>query len=199
MVAAHKNTTIRQRQILDAAKKVIVKYGSENVTIKRIAKEVGISEGALYRHFRSKLEVLSLLVDDARNVLLADVERAYTGSFNSIDDLERIIMELMFGTIQRNGASFQVIAEIVSLGNKRLNDEVYKVIGEYTGRIKEILSAGVKAGVIRPTIDLDATAILFFSIAQGLASIWTLSHYDFDIEQRCKSLWDVFREGIVTR
>jgi hypothetical protein len=32
--------------------KLIIEYGSENVTVRRIAKEIGVS-GAIYRHFRA--------------------------------------------------------------------------------------------------------------------------------------------------
>ena len=41
-------SNIRQDQIIDAARKLVVKYGSEHVTVGKIAREVGISEGAIY-------------------------------------------------------------------------------------------------------------------------------------------------------
>ena len=41
MVRKYESTEVRQRQIVDAARKVIIKYGSEHVTVKRIAREVG--------------------------------------------------------------------------------------------------------------------------------------------------------------
>ncbi|MBI2858460.1 MAG: helix-turn-helix transcriptional regulator, partial [Chloroflexi bacterium] len=46
------STLVRRTEIIEAAKKIIVKFGSEHVTIKRLASEVGISQGAIYRHFR---------------------------------------------------------------------------------------------------------------------------------------------------
>ncbi len=47
VVTQHRSTVVRQRQIINAARKVIFKYGSEHVTVRRIAKEIGVSEGAL--------------------------------------------------------------------------------------------------------------------------------------------------------
>src|SRR4030042_2084607 len=76
MVQKRRRSWIRQEQIIDAARKLAVKYGSEHVTVGRIAKEVGISEGAIYRHFTSKSDILSGLADRIAEDLLADITRS---------------------------------------------------------------------------------------------------------------------------
>jgi DNA-binding transcriptional regulator YbjK len=45
-IREYKNTFLRQQEIIDAAGSVIVKYGSGYLTIRKIAKEVVIAEGA---------------------------------------------------------------------------------------------------------------------------------------------------------
>ena len=199
MVLAYKNTEVRRRQIISAARKLIVKYGSEHVTVRRMAKEIGVSEGAIYRHFKSKRDVLSFLVDDIENTLIADIDKNYAAGVSALETLERIISDHMSSIEQRKGVSFQVIAEIISLGDKRLNKKIYDVINRYIGRIKDILSEGVKAGAIRQDIDLDATATLFFGMTQGLVNVWALSNYSFNLEQRYASIWSVFREVVIQR
>ena len=52
MVQSHKNTAVRKDQIVAASKRLIIRRGSENLTLIAIAKEVGLSEGELYRHFK---------------------------------------------------------------------------------------------------------------------------------------------------
>ena len=54
MAQGRKSTMVRKKQIMDAARKLIMRSGSEHVTIKNMAKEVGISDSAIYRHFKSK-------------------------------------------------------------------------------------------------------------------------------------------------
>ncbi len=193
------NTLVRQKQIVAAARKVIIKYGSEHVTVRRIAKEVGVSEGAIYRHFKSKKDVLSLLIDDIENTLLPEVELSPLGSPRTGEMLERIIKNHMARVVERKGVSFQVIAEIVSFGDKGLNRKVYGLINKYTGRIRDIFAEAVKAGVIREDIDLEATATLFFGMTQGLVNSWTLSQYSFNLQERYESLWNVFRETLIKR
>ena len=49
MAKQRQSNSVRRIQIIEAAGRLIVKNGSENVTIRSIADEVGISEAAIYR------------------------------------------------------------------------------------------------------------------------------------------------------
>lgn len=191
-----KDTLVRQKEIVSAARKLIVKYGSEHVTVRRIAQEIGVSEGAIYKHFKSKREVLSLLVEDIEDTLIADIDNNYSDEIDSIKILEKIVIDHVSAIEQRKGVTFQVIAEIISLGDKKLNKKIYEVINKYLDRIKGIFADGVKTGVIRPDMDLDAAARLFFSMTQGLVSIWALSQYNFNLISEYKPAWDIFLKAI---
>jgi AcrR family transcriptional regulator len=192
MITQRENTVVRQKQIVDAARRLIIKQGSEHVTVRKMAKEIGVTEGAIYRHFKSKSDVLSFLVDDIEKTLIADIDNNYTGKLNSLETLKEIIRDHISAVEQRKGISFQVIAEIVSLGDKKLNKKIRRVIDEYIARIKEILAEGIKQGIVQEDIDLDSVAMMFFSMTQGLVNIWALSQYDFNLQQRYKLLWEVF-------
>jgi AcrR family transcriptional regulator len=58
-----KQTEVRQKEIGMTARKLIVTLGSDNVTVRKIAHEIGVSEGAIYKHFENKKDMLFLLVD----------------------------------------------------------------------------------------------------------------------------------------
>jgi len=199
MVSIREKTTVRQRQIVDAARKVIIKYGSEHVTVRKIAEETGVSEGAIYRHFKSKRDILSLMIYDVESILLADFKSLPLNEPLTLETLEIVMSNHMASVVQRKGVSFQVIAEVVSFGDKKLNRQASAVINKYTERIRAILSEGVKAGAVREDIDLKAAATLFFGMTQGLVNSWTLSQYSFNLEEEYLSLWKLFREAIIRR
>jgi AcrR family transcriptional regulator len=192
-----KSTIIRQKEIVLAARKLIVKYGSEHVTVKRMAKEIGVTEAAIYKHFKSKKDVLAFLIDDIDLILTEDIEKNYPAPMNSLDILEKIILEHISGVSQRRGVAFQVIAEIVSLGDNSLNKKVSMVISDYISRIEVILSEGIKAGFIKDDIDTAATAKLFFGMTQGLVNIWALNQYKTNLEEEYKPMWKVLLKAIV--
>ena len=164
MAQKRQNTVVRRQQIINAARKIIIKHGSEHVTVGRIAKEVGISEAAIYRHFKSKKDILSLLADDIEETLIGDTNKAITGSNTPLEILDSVLRSHLSAVEQRRGISFLVIAEIISLGDKKLNKKVSETINKYIGLLTAILSEGVKGGEVREDIDLDGAATLLFSM-----------------------------------
>lgn len=199
MVRKHKNTRVRQKQIIDAARKTIIKYGSEHVTVKRIAKEVGFSESAIYRHFNSKRDILSLLADHIEDILLGDVTKATAEGRTPLGILDTVLRSHLSAIEQRAGISFLVIAEIISLGDKKLNAKITGTINKYLSCLKDLLAEGVKAGEVRGDIDLEAAAMVLFGIIQGLVNIWALSNYSFDPQEKYAPLWNTFREAVIKR
>lgn len=55
----------RKQQILTVARELFVEKGYPNVSMALIAEQVGITAGALYRHFRNKAVLLERVVDDS--------------------------------------------------------------------------------------------------------------------------------------
>ena len=199
MTQKHRSTLVRQKQIVDAARKVIIKYGSEHVTVRRIAKEVGFSEGAIYRHFKSKRDILSLLADHIEDSLLGDITGEGATGHTPLETLDLTLRSHLSTIAQRHGVSFQVIAEIISLGDKKLNKKISNTINKYIDSLKQLISEAVKAGELRDDVDLDGSAMLLFGMIQGLVNVWALSGYSFNLEQRYSVVWGVFREAVIKR
>ncbi len=197
VVKKRENTEVRQQQIIDAAGRLIFKYGSEHLTVKRIAAEVGITEAAIYRHFKSKKSILSFLLSHIEKVLLSDISPESAGNEPvTLDAIEKILRN-HFSTIgMRKGISFQVIAEIISLGDRKLNKQASQTIDKYILRLKELLTDGVRDGAVRKNIDLDASATLLFALIQGLVNIWALREGSFNLIEKYTSLWEVYRQAI---
>jgi AcrR family transcriptional regulator len=195
-VRKRQNTLVRQKQIVDAVRKLITRYGSEQITVRRIAKEIGISEGAIYRYFKSKRDILLLLVADVEDNLLREIDRSYADGTSLLRILDTMLRNHLSSIEQRKGLSFHVIAEIVSLGDKKLNKRISEILNKYFDRLKDVLAEGIKTAEIRPDIDLNTTAILFFGMIQGLVTIWTLNQYGFSLEQKYVPLWNLMREAI---
>lgn len=194
-VQKRQSTLLRRKQIIDALRKLIIEYGSENVTVRRIAKEIGVSQGAIYRHFKSKRQILDFLIDYIEENLLGDIERNDPQA-GTVAILENILKNHISAIEQRKGVSFLVVAEIISLGDKKLNRKIYEVLNSYIEHIKNILIRGIQSGELKPDFDPQMGATIFFGIIQGLVSLWALSNYNFTLEEKYFGLWDFFRRSI---
>jgi len=193
MVKSSRSKVPRKEQIVNAARKLVIKYGSENVTVRRIAEEVGFSEAAIYRHFKSKKDILYLLVEIIESNLISDLESRVHARGGR---LENILINHLSDLEKKKGISFQVIAEIISLGDKRLNRRIYETIEKYIAKLKEVLTDEIAEGKLRSDIDVDAAAIILFSVAQGLSNIWTLSNYNFKPREKFDPILHILRKGL---
>jgi AcrR family transcriptional regulator len=199
MAQGRKSTTIRKKQIMDAARKLIVRSGSEHVTVRNMAKEVGITEAAIYRHFKSKREILLFLADSVADGLLHDIDMARNVGFTSLEIIDEILRTHLSGIEQKRGMSFLVLAEVISFGDKSLNKKVADNIQIYVDRLKILLSDGVRAELIRKDINLEAAALLLFGMIQGLVYMWALNGYKFDLTEKYSELWKVYKKSLTLR
>ncbi|MDP2156631.1 MAG: TetR/AcrR family transcriptional regulator [Nitrospirota bacterium] len=192
MVKRNMNKDSRRQQIINAARKLIFKYGSSHLTIRNIAKEVGISEAGIYRHFPSKMSIISLMADHIADNLLGDIIKAKDRGSTSLETLDMTMKNHFSAIEQRRGLSFQVIAEIITQGDRQLNKKVADIIDKYINSLQELLSQGVISGEIREDVDLHAAAQLLFGMILGLGNIWTLNNRTFDLDERYEELWKLF-------
>ena len=63
-------------EILDAARRQLAEHGSASLSVRAVAREVGMVSSAVYRYFPSRDELLTALIMDAYNSLGETVERA---------------------------------------------------------------------------------------------------------------------------
>lgn len=199
IIQKRQNTRVRRKQIIDASRKLIIRRGSEHIRIKEIAESVGLTEGAIYRHFKSKRDILSLLVDEIEEDLVGDIAVVANHNCPVIDVLEEVFKSHLSAIEQRRGVSFLVIAEIISLGDKKLNQKISTVITNYTDNLKDLLARGVASGELSQELDLDAAAGLFFGMVQGLVNIWALNGYNFKLEEKYEPQWHLYCHSVLNR
>jgi AcrR family transcriptional regulator len=191
-----KSTIIRKKQIIDAARKIIIRRGSEHLTLRAMARAVGFSEAAIYRHFKNKQEVLSFLMNNIMDEMLHEIINGVGENTHTLTTVDSVLKHHLSEIEQRRGISFQIIAEIISLGDKKLNRKVYIKLTEYLNRLRTLFADGASTNSIRNDIDLDAAAMLLFGMIQGIVNIWALSNYDFDLTAKYKSLWSIYQKVI---
>ena len=196
MAHKRKSTIIRKKQIIDAARKIIIRKGSEHLTLRAMAREVGFTEAAIYRHFKNKQEVLSFLMNNIIDEMLREIINGAAENTNTLDTVDGVIKHHLSKIEQRRGISFQIIAEIISLGDKELNRKVYSRLTEYLNRLRILFEDGARTGSIRNDIDFDDAAILLFGMLQGIVNIWALSNYSFDLTAKYESPWSIYQKAI---
>ncbi len=160
----------RRRAVLDAACRVFVRSSYRGATTSEIAREAGITEPILYRHFRSKRDLYLACMDEAVHRFLETAEEALAanpeGCLGAIIDAymaQRARLRLVDLWIQalNEAADDPVIAKAV---RKQVRD-VHRFI-------VEVIERGQAGGTLHPDRDPVAEAWIF--LAGGLLA--TMDH-----------------------
>ena len=191
--------TDKQKQIVESARSIISSKGIEKLTIHEIAKDLGVTDGALYRHFKSKKEIISLLIEDIERTLLNTVRDTASKTSNPVNKLENILVSHLSYAEQRKGVSFIVINEALNLQDKILKRKMLKVIHKYLKEIKSILLEGVEAGKIRKDVDSVSASIAFFGMVQSMVTLWALSNFRYPLKKHYLELFDIYKKGVMIR
>ncbi len=177
MRVLRERTVVRQHQIFDAVRDLIINRGMEGVTINSIADAVGLTEGAIYRHFSSKQQILSLLIDDTERSLLDTVEKAQVVGESALENLKHILDSLFSEKYGSQAVTFVIITEAMGFNGIGLSNRVLELMNRFLESAKRVLRQGVEDGTLHADLDSDAAATAFLGLVQSLATLWALSGY----------------------
>ena len=189
-----------QQVIIDAAKKIIISEGFENLTIRAIAEGISVTQGALYRHFKSKHEIVSLLIDDVEGSLLTVIEKPARSSEGPIEKLKKIFFSHISNAEQRKGMTLIVINESLMIRDKEIKKKMLKVMSRYQEILKAVLREGIKLRKINKNVDVDAAGITFFGMVQAAVMFWALSDFSYHLKSNTLDrMFDQYVRGLCSK
>jgi TetR/AcrR family transcriptional regulator, fatty acid metabolism regulator protein len=177
--------TSRQSEIIDAAGKILTSSGVSGLTIKNLAREMGFSESAIYRHFSSKEEIIIAMLD----YLSGTMNERLQSANHSEDD-----PETKFKLVFRNLVDFfiknqQFVVAVFSDGlmeeSQRINEALLKLMNVVMKHLLPVIIEGQQKKVFTSAITADEMV----HIATGTFKLqmfkWKISGFNFDIGRAC--------------
>lgn len=170
-----KNSTVikkrmeRPSRILEAAARLTTRYGFDKTTMDDIAKEAGVSKGAIYLVWPGKEELFDSLFEFEMKKLLLDLRSRILADEKS-DSIAALYRHTLL-SIQKS----PLISALYTRDGKILGDFVHRQDPErYTKRLimsTESIAAMQSAGLIREDLSAEVITYLFSIMALGFLSI----------------------------
>ncbi len=193
-MTTHKESReVRREQIVEAAMKVIATRGTRGATTKAIAREVGISEGALYRHFQTRDEILSLVVGHIGAGLQENLRGLRGDASAPLEKLEALFLRHVRFVEAHRGIPRLAFSEEVHLHRPDLRLQMATNVEGYLERVRELMEDGKRAGSIRTDADSQLLAMMLVGTLQALTLRWSLSGFSFPLAERARAAWQGFR------
>lgn len=189
-------TGIRQDQITQAALGLVAAKGVAELSIAGVARRVGLVPSAIYRHFKSKDEVLDATILHIRQRLMENVRAARTSTSDPVECLHRLL-KLHIDLVRENrGILHIVFSDSVYSGRPRRKRRMYQIIDGYLEQVGDLITQGQVEGRIRRDLDSRTLSVMFLGLIQPGAILWHMSDGEFDVSKHAENGWEVFRRAI---
>lgn len=176
--------TDRQIEIIEAATRRIDRYGIQNLTIKNLAADIKVTEPALYRHFKSKNDILMSLL----NYFIARMENRISSlSVNKQKSPAENLIDLFnfqFKTFTERPAVVSVIfAENIFHFDEGLSIKVAQILDLMQGYVEQNILNGQSKGDFNAEIQSSTLATILLGGIRLTVLKWKLSGNKTDLIQ----------------
>ncbi len=162
--------TPRQDQILDKALELIRGQGLAGLTMRKVSELMGFSEPAVYRHFKTKQDLilgiirrLEIHLIEPMQVIAAQAERPV------IDRIGAMITHHLNLIADNNALPILLFAEASVSSDKRLGDSMAKVFRSYENLLIKLLQEGQKSQEINPALSPEDGALILMGAPTACA------------------------------
>lgn len=168
--------TDRQIEIMEAATQRIDQFGIQELTIKNLAADLNLSEAALYRHFKSKNEILLGLLTYFILEMKERISLIIENEKESPSELLRQLFESQLSTFVKKPAIVSVIfSEGIFQFNKELSEKVSSMMTVMQENIRGLIVRGQNDGVYSKLMRPETLTTIIMGSMRMVVLKWKLS------------------------
>ncbi len=182
-------TEIRQEQIKRAVLDIIFKDGLDQLSTRNLAKRVGITEGAIFRHFKSKRDIMLGIMQDVKSDLIGELRQIALGAEGSEKRLFTFLCRHVKYLLENKGITILLFSEAAHMNDKELKDNLHEILSEQKSLISKIIKDGMAEGLWNKKLDGDDIATIYMGIPITLNIELILNPDKFNINNFCKRMF----------
>jgi len=190
------DTLVRREQIAEAALSLVADQGLRRLSIAAVARRVGLVPSGIYRHFKSKDEVLAAVLDLIQERLLANVQAAREENDDPVECLKGVLVRHIRFIREGRAIPRMIFSDDVHAGNPLRRQRVLQIFTSYTGEVVQIVRLGQSQGRIRPDLDPQTVAMMLFGIIVPAGILWHLTEGGFDVTHHAQRAWQLLSSAI---
>jgi len=188
--------TSRQLEIMGQALSIIDLKGIQAFTTKNLAAALGLSEGAIYRHFKSKTEIFEALLLHFEEIS-SDLTATLQNSELSVPGrLRTFFMTRLEQFSLKPGLAMLMFANDLFPSQGNLEALVHRVIHGHGRLVLELMLQGQTCKEIRNDVPAQHLTVMIMGSMRLLLTRWRSENFSFDLPQQGNQLWNSLEKMI---
>ncbi|NTV48136.1 MAG: TetR/AcrR family transcriptional regulator [Geobacteraceae bacterium] len=176
--------------------KLAAEQNPNDITTSAIASAMGLTQGALFRHFVSKDAIWQTVMEWVADCLLTRVDNATDAAPSPLAALEAIFMTHIDFVTQHPGVPRMLLAELQRAGMTPAKKMVQTLLKRYEERICSLIEQGKSCGELEPTVATASAATLFIGTIQGLVIRSLLTENPKKTQSDAAAVFAVYHRGV---
>ncbi|MET3733055.1 TetR/AcrR family transcriptional regulator [Moheibacter stercoris] len=176
------NLTERQLEIIKASGKILMESGIAGLTTKNLAREMNFSESALYRHFKNKETIITLLIA----YLAENITQRFDAIINAKQSPEEKFKALFisqFSYFKQNPCFINIVLSDGLIDNsEEVKNAIQQLLHTNFIRFNHLIKEGQKLGVFSTIITCEELVHIVMGTFRLQMLKWKLASFEFDIE-----------------
>jgi len=161
-------TEIRQEQIKLAVLDIIYKDGLKNLSTRNLAQRIGISEGTIFRHFKSKQGIILSIIKDVQNDFIGNLRKITNSSGEPRERLYKLLCFTVTYLIQNKGITMLLFSEATQKNDEELKRNLQYIFNNQKNFVSKIILDGIALGIWEENTDVNQIAMLYMGIPVAL-------------------------------
>jgi AcrR family transcriptional regulator len=190
-------TVLTRERILDAAEKVLTRFGPQKATVVDVARALGVSHGSVYRHFPSKVALRDAVTERWLAHISEPLATITAEKGAASKRLHRWFLKLIAIKRQKARAEPELFAtyqKILGESREVIRDHVDTLVGQ----LSSIIVDGIQRGEFAK-VDPDATGrAMFYATVRFHAPVYATEWSDPGIEAAFEDLWALLLRGLTS-
>src|SRR5262244_1613390 len=184
-----------REQLMAAAIDGFARLGYQGTSIDRIAREAGVTKGAVYYHFRDKEELLFEAVKDRIGGFEQQVLEDTSPGRDALENLRHVVDACFFHATVSNHRRFSITLMVEALDtNPRLSAEFRNILRRMRAFLANVVRRGQQRGTLRTDVAPEAVAAV---LAAGIIGA-EVQHYQDPEEIDLRRVLDTLVEQLGT-
>lgn len=183
------NKPSRAQQILEALAQQLETSPGQRITTAALARELGVSEAALYRHFPSKARMFEALIEFIEDTVFGLVNRILDDKPTAQARCEAILGMLLGFSARNPGLSRILVGDALTGENERLRTRITQFYDRLETQLKQILREAESKGELPVGHPSTAAANLMLAAAEGRMNQFVRSGFSQSPLERWEQQW----------
>ncbi|MFW5628138.1 MAG: TetR/AcrR family transcriptional regulator [Candidatus Cloacimonadaceae bacterium] len=188
--------TKRQMEIMQAAIGLIAREGYEKLTTKNIAAELGVSDAALYRHFDSKKELITMILRYFEDISCRVISTIDSKDLSPMEKIRYFVMNRYEMFREDPELAMVMFSEELFKNDHTFEEYLLSIMHIHRDQIMGYIMQGQKLGEIRAELNPMNIFRMIVGSMRMLVTQWNLSKHAFDLELEGKSLFNTIKKLI---